>query len=271
MQKITDNVYVETGFNGCNVSFVVTKEGVVMIETPMVPTEAIQWRDEIAKHGKVRYIINNEPHFDHMSGDYFFDGLVVAQDGSRERIKNSPVKELTTRLEQMAPKSLPLPDDFHFCLPDITLSEKMTIYLGDHTFVLEHLPGHTASQLAVYVPEERVVFTSDNVVNGGPSFMHEAVPYAWLTSLKRIQQLDVDTVVPGHGELCTTADIPKMAAWVQNGIDKVTDAMNRGLTVEQAQQEYTAADIFPGLGPSPMADMVKNMNINRLYQVLGKK
>ena len=37
MQKITSNVYAETGFTGCNPGFVVTKEGVVLIDTPQMP------------------------------------------------------------------------------------------------------------------------------------------------------------------------------------------------------------------------------------------
>jgi len=37
MQKITSNVYAETGFTGYNPGFVVTKEGVVMIDTPQMP------------------------------------------------------------------------------------------------------------------------------------------------------------------------------------------------------------------------------------------
>ena len=59
----------------------------VMVETPMVPTEALQWRDEVGRHGTLRYVINNEPHFDHMSGNYFFGGLVVAHEGSRAAMK----------------------------------------------------------------------------------------------------------------------------------------------------------------------------------------
>jgi len=55
MQKVTDNVYAETEFAGCNPGFVVTSEGVVMIDTPQMPVDAIKWRDEIAKHGHVRY------------------------------------------------------------------------------------------------------------------------------------------------------------------------------------------------------------------------
>ena len=65
MQQITDNVFAETGFRGCNPSFVVTSEGVVMIDTPQMPVDAVKWHDEIARHGPVRYLINTEPHGDH--------------------------------------------------------------------------------------------------------------------------------------------------------------------------------------------------------------
>ena len=58
IEKLSENVYAETGVRGCNHSFVSTTEGVVMIDTPQIPTDSVKWRDEIAKFGPVRYIIN---------------------------------------------------------------------------------------------------------------------------------------------------------------------------------------------------------------------
>ena len=86
MKQITPNVFVETGFRGANCTFVTTSEGIVMIESPQMPDEAVKWRDEIAKHGLVRYLINTEPHGDHFSGNYFFQGTVVGHEGTRAAI-----------------------------------------------------------------------------------------------------------------------------------------------------------------------------------------
>ena len=77
MEKISDNVYVETGFDGCNVGFVVTEGGVVMIDTPQIPSDAMDWREVIKKHGPVRYLINTEPHIDHFTGNTFFEGTII--------------------------------------------------------------------------------------------------------------------------------------------------------------------------------------------------
>jgi cyclase len=268
MQKIAQNVYVETGYRGCNVSFVTTTDGVLMIDTPMVPSESLKWRSEITKFGPVRYVINNEPHYDHISGSCFFDGKLVTQEGTRDGILGSSVEELVTRLKTAAPEDLPVSSEFHFRPPDITFSQRLTLYLGSHTFQLLHLPGHTPGQTAVYVPEERVVFTSDNVVNPGPPYLHMAVPYAWLESLKKIGELDVDRIIPGHGAICDKSYLPKMSATIQNWIDRVGAARRQGMSVAEAREQLTVQVLFPNMPPEPRLEMIKRMNITHLYEAL---
>ena len=90
MRQITENVYVEDrfsgppAFRGCNPGFVTTSDGVVVIDTPMMPTDAVKWRDDIAKRGEVRYIINTHHHVDHTTGNYFFSGTVISHEIVKE-------------------------------------------------------------------------------------------------------------------------------------------------------------------------------------------
>ncbi len=190
MKKITDNVYVESERSVCNCSFVITGEGIVVIDTPMVPASAKAVAADISKYGPVRYVINTEPHGDHISGNCYFGGLCVGHEGTRQAIQASKVEGMVEMLKTMHPDSLPLDPDFKFRPSDITFSEKLTIHLGDHTFQLVHMPGHSPYQVAVYVPEERVVFTSDNV-SLDLAFFREAVPDKWLKTLKQMEKLGV--------------------------------------------------------------------------------
>ena len=271
MQKISDNVYVETGFQGCNTGFVVTKDGVVLIDTPQIPTEAIKWRDEIARHGQVRYLINTEPHGDHFTGNYFFEGTVVAHEGTREAILASSVEQLKEMTQRMAPDSLPLLDGYVYRPPTITLSQRLTLYLGDHTFQLINLPGHSPYQVAVFVPEEKVVFTSDNVVYKTQPFLHQSLPYQWLESLKRYQELDADVLVPGHGEVCDRSYLPEMSANVQAWIDAATEAVNQGISLEDVPEIISLLEKHSiKLGDEQMARMAVRMSMTRLYEVLKK-
>ncbi|UCB42696.1 MAG: MBL fold metallo-hydrolase [Dehalococcoidales bacterium] len=271
MQKVTGNVYAETELAGCNPGFVVTSEGVVMIDTPQMPADAIKWRDEIVKHGPVRYIMITEPHGDHFSGIHFFEGTVIAHEGTREAILAADVEQLKERLQQTAPENLPFLEGFSYHPPTITLNDRATIYVGDHTFQLTNHPGHTPYQVAVYIPEEKVVFTSDNIFYETHPFLHQAVPYEWLNSLDRLQELGAEHMVPGHGEVCRPSYIPEMKAAIQDWIDAVSDAISKGLSLEEAQDTISFLDRYPmDARMEAMGPMLQRMNVARLYEVLKK-
>lgn len=268
MKQVTEHVFVETGFPGSNNTFVVTTEGIVMIDTPQAPGDAGKWREEIAKHGRVKYIINSEPHGDHISGNYFFEGTVVGHEGVRDAALNSSAEALREQMKRI-PGAEPLPDDFCFMPPTITYSKTMTLYLGKHSFRLINLPGHTPSQSAIFIPEEKVVCTSDNVVNGVQPFLFQSLPYEWLESLKKIQELDVKFVVPGHGEVCDLGVIPQVSRTIQNWIDVVKEALKKGMSLEQAQNDAALLERH-GIkaGNDPMSKRMIESSMTRLYEVL---
>lgn len=271
MQKVTDKVYVETEFPGCNTSIVVTSEGVVVIDTPMVPANAQQWAAEAEKHGTLRYVINGEPHNDHVAGNCYFGGLVIAHEGVRESMLKMSVEDMRNGLKTMVPGSPPLDDSFYYRPPDITLSERLNLYMGDLTLQLINLPGHTPYQVAVYIPEEKVLFTSDNI-NVMMPFFGDSVPDKWLETLERYQELDIRHVIPGHGEVADKSVIPEMSTAVKGWIDPIVNAIDKGMSLEETMEK-----VPPGL-PGQVMDMPEEgpgafflqRNIERLYNYLKK-
>ena len=75
MQKVTSNVWTDTTMRGCNPSMVVTRDGVVIIDTPQLPTKAVEMRREAEAHGDIRYVINTEHHVAHIFGNYHLKAL----------------------------------------------------------------------------------------------------------------------------------------------------------------------------------------------------
>src|SRR5512139_807289 len=90
MKQITAYVHAEDQWSvppncrGSNWGYLVTSDGVVMLDSPMVPRTAVKWRAEIAKRGQVRYTINTHHHVDHVTGNFFFAGPVVAHEKARD-------------------------------------------------------------------------------------------------------------------------------------------------------------------------------------------
>lgn len=77
------------------------------------------------------------------------------------------------------------------------------------------MPGHTPPQTSVYLPQEGVVFTGDNVFHHCKTFLQEANPWEWLESLRQIEALDVKVIVPGHGEPCDKSYLREQAEIVE--------------------------------------------------------
>ena len=80
-----------------------------------------------------------------------------------------------------------------------------TFDLGDRTLTALHLPGHSPGSIALFEPDEGVLFSGDVVYDLDPGdelldAINGAVVSDYIDSLDRIADLPVTIVYPGHGE-----------------------------------------------------------------------
>ncbi|HUL32099.1 MAG TPA: MBL fold metallo-hydrolase [Thermodesulfobacteriota bacterium] len=275
MKQITPNVYVETEFIGSNVSFVTTRAGVIMVDSPMIPTDALRWRGEILDRGAIRYLINTEHHPDHVAGNFFFPGTVLSSEKTRREILGLPLEEFRKRIA-LDPDGhgLYLFDHCHYRIkaPDLAYSGTLSLFSGDHTFELHQMPGHTLGQSAVYIPQEKVLITGDTVTYKNQIFLHDSEPFLWLESLKRITDMEIDLIVPGHGEVCDKRAIQELSTFIQEWIDAVKGAIRRGMSKEEAMEKISFLDRYPM--PSVLQSWgpdLQRWNVGRLYHLLTPK
>jgi cyclase len=268
MKQVTENVFVEIEYQGCNPGFVVTRDGIVMIDTPQFPTDALAYKEIIDKKGPIRYLINTEPHGDHYMGNFFFETICIAHQGTRDAIEKASLDQIKERLKMIDPSYSDKVDSYRIRVPTVTFTDSMKIYAGDHEFQLLHLPGHTASETAVYIPRERVVFTGDNIFHNVQTFLHEAVPLQWLESLETLKTLDVDYYIPGHGDVCQRPYLDKQAEFIKEWISAVKDGVNKGWSLEEAQEKISFLDRYPIEGAmKAFGRELQKMNVARLYSL----
>ena len=88
------------------------------------------------------------------------------------RILNTDIAEHVARVANMGPEEPALLEGYKPNAPVVTFKNGMTLHVGDHTFEMIHMPGHTLHQAAVLVKEEGVVFTSDNIFHQVQTWLH---------------------------------------------------------------------------------------------------
>jgi cyclase len=272
MRQLTKNVFVETEIRGCNHGFVTTSEGIVMIDSPHKPSDALKLKAEIARHGgNLRYIINTEPHGDHWTGNAFFDVPVVAHEGVRKRILETNMEEHVARVATFGPEEPGLLEGYRPNAPVVTFKNGMTLHVGDHTFEMIHMPGHTMSQAAVCIKEEGVVFTSDNIFHKVHTWLQEANPDLWLIALDSLRDLKEEVFVPGHGAVCGKEYLDEQASVIHEWKAYVKGAIDKGMTKDEAIVRLTdMTDRYPmDVGQDGMAPMVMQRNVANLYDYLS--
>ena len=151
----------------------------------------------------------------------------------------------------------------------ITFTGDVTLHVGDHTFNLIWTPGHTPGQIAVYVPEERVVFTGDTVFSECTTWLMTSNVDQWIEALDRIRALDIDQVVPGHGPVQPKSYLATQRAFLLEWKSAVAVAVAKGWSREETIAQVSFAERYPvDIGQEYMMEYIQERNAGALYDKL---
>jgi cyclase len=261
---------------------VTTSDGVVVIDTPQLPTKAVAMRAEAESHGPIRYLINTENHVDHIFGNWWYRGAgeVVNHQALYDIFMDpkaalDPFAYALEAIPTDDPEATPLIPDrdvYYANLPrgTVVFTGDLTLRVGDHTFHCLWTPGHTPGQLAVWVPEDRVVFTGDTIFSGCQTWLMTSNVDQWLEALERIRTLDVDQVVPGHGPVVTLDYLATQRAVLLAWKAAVADAVAKGWSRDETIARVRFDDAFGpvDVGQGYMMDHIQNENAGSLWDKL---
>ncbi|MBI4523679.1 MAG: MBL fold metallo-hydrolase [Deltaproteobacteria bacterium] len=158
-----------------------------------------------------RHLVNTHHHYDHTRGNCFFLPIeIVAHEKCREAVIEAGMPYPTRPDWQEGVEGLKLTP------PTTTFTDKMTYRYGDiEVQLLYQGPAHTQGDILVYLPRYKVLFAGDVA-------FHYVAPHFWqghgsglLRVLDWIADLDVETIVPGHGPLGAKKEIAEMREYVE--------------------------------------------------------
>jgi cyclase len=204
-ERVADDIYVFTSelYVKVTAGAIFTSQGVIIIDTLPFPQETSEILDLVRRKSKkgVPYVINTHSHFDHVYGNYLFNGAeVIAHELCRQTLQKRGEEELNEAKEH-----IPELAEVQLRLPSITFTKELTLRLGNKTLWLMHTPGTTPDSIVVYVREDRVLFAGDTVM---------PVPYIvagdrleLMESLRAISKLSLDNIVQGHGGVLLRGEV----------------------------------------------------------------
>ncbi len=119
--------------------------------------------------------------------------------------------------------------------PTRTFEDQLVLRVGDKEVRLKKLgPAHTAGDLVVHVPGDRAVFTGDILFNSVTPIMWTGPLANWLAACDWILDLDVVTIVPGHGPLADREAVGRMAEYLRYVDREARERYDGGMPAAEA-------------------------------------
>ena len=242
VKQLTCNVYAylqaKATWYWSNTGFIVGKDYVVVVDSLATIGLTRKFRDEIRKvtDKPIRYLINTHHHGDHIYGNHVFVGATIIshnycrseaiEQGIRDPdIMNTIFPEFDFRGIAITPA-------------DITFDRQLTLHIDEQEIRLLYFgPSHTAGDIIVYLPEERIIFAGDFIFLYSTPLGMEGSFAGWLSNLDAMENLGAQTYVPGHGPVCGAEGLNLCRDYLVFVQREARKRFDEGMTVDEAVKD----------------------------------
>jgi glyoxylase-like metal-dependent hydrolase (beta-lactamase superfamily II) len=191
MQRISSGIFIETKYLGAILGAIVTKDGLLLVDSPPRAEDVREWFASLGTYGKPCYLALLDSHPDRALGARNVDLPRIAHDwtcelmgGWSDTFKGSsrPIGAETDQIKRIT--------GVRKATPELSFSERMLIHLGERQIICIHRPGPTPGSIWVLLPEDRIVFVGDAVTVTEPPYLGEADIEAWLETIETLREFE---------------------------------------------------------------------------------
>ncbi|SHJ88293.1 Glyoxylase, beta-lactamase superfamily II [Malonomonas rubra DSM 5091] len=152
--------------------------------------------------------------------------------------------------------------------PLIFFKNGMTFEGSELTLVLINVgPAHSDGDLIAYIPQRKILFTSDVLYFNSAGFLGAGSLSDWLSVLDGLETLGADKIIPGFGLIGTSVDLAHFKAYLGDFVATVRDHIEKGDSLETTLQNFR----LPEYEQLPGYEEFTPGNVERAYLQLKEE
>lgn len=228
--------------------------------------------------GDITRLVNTHANGDHTFGNRLVTNarIIATAAGADEMAHEAPPELFTDLMNQvdelgdLGKYLSAIFGPFHFAgidlrLPDETFTGTKTLNVGDKEVKLIDVgPAHTAGDTLVYVPTDKVVYTGDILFVDGTPIMWAGPVRNWLAACDLMLELDIETVVPGHGPITDKDGIRAMRSYLAYVETETKKRHAAGMDSWEAARDIALAEFGAWEDPERIA-----VTVDTIYRELN--
>lgn len=282
LEKVSNSIYAaiakEGGGAAANAGFVDLGEKVIVFDTfnTQQASQDLKHLAESITNHPVTWVINSHWHGDHIRGNQTFkDRMIISSESTYKRMKEihpsrfaaqkndidgltNYIQSLKDQLIQNKDTQLPYQINFlneiknslptlELVLPNQTFIDKIAFHGKKQSAKLFTLGGgHSSCDTMLYIPDEKVIFMGDLLfVNSHPTFFEESDLGHWTNMLKKVEGMEIDVAVPGHGPVGTKEDISTIIHYISDLTAIIKESnKNEEIEIPAKYKNWSSPEVF---------------------------
>jgi glyoxylase-like metal-dependent hydrolase (beta-lactamase superfamily II) len=234
-------------------------------------------RRSIPASAQIDMLVNTHANGDHCYGNQLVGGarIIASARTAEEMPLMSPAMMAATKQQAPFLGSVGAffgrafaPFDFEnitLTLPGETFEGQLELRVGSKEVrLLEVGPAHTRGDTLVYVPGDKVMFTGDILFNEGHPIMWAGPVGNWIRACETILNLEVETVVPGHGPITDKQAVARLKGYFEYLQQEVRRCFEAGMSVMEAARAIPMDAYVSWIDPERIV-----VNVAAIYRELG--
>ena len=159
-------------------------------------------------------VITTHVHWDHIGGHKHFNNIAV-HEAEKEWLSTQFPIPLQVVKSNLTCKPCNFPADFalddyqiYQGVPQMIFNDGDCLDLGNRTLTVIHTPGHSPGHCCFYEPERKYLYSGDLIYRGClDAFYPTTDPKHFRQSVIKVQQLEINCVLPAHHQLAIPVDM----------------------------------------------------------------
>lgn len=253
--EIADNVHVIPSQSVPlvpNVGIIVGNDGVLVVDTGMGPANAEIVLAEVRRITSlpIKFLVCTHFHPEHNFGAQSFppETTIIYSSAQHEDLQRKGELYRQWFMRDMGGEVKELLEPVEIVDPDVTFERQARLNLGGLPVNLLHFgrAAHTGGDTLVYLPEQKILFSGGLVLENSFPIVPDSDSSigGWIQTLESMRKLDVDVLVPGHGDATTSQAIDFVLAYMREFRSRSLDLKENNVPLEHAQkqlgEEYVA-------------------------------
>ena len=219
-------------------------------------------------------MVNTHANGDHCYGNQLLDGAeIIASKASAEEMNEIPpgmLAQIMNRTSGLGGVGDYLTQIFgHYTFegiiqkpPTRTFEKCLDLQVGGKTVTLIEVgPAHTKGDVLVHIPANRTIFTGDVLFIDSTPIMWAGPVSNWLHACDMIQDMDVETIVPGHGPITDKQGVQRVKEYLSYVYAETRKRYDAGMTSTEAAFDIALNEYSTWSDAERIA-----VNVNTLYR-----